>query len=722
MKPIVIRLGALAAATVLGLITIAQARYGKHDNAASGPPAPQSVEHSPGLESRSASTHDAPRQAIDATDVDATDFDAVDTEAVAAGSGEANPPAFGEPPFSEPAVVEPEVVEPASYRANDVESGPDPRNEVPAAEKHSELQAAYEGGSAGVSEDRYQDLPASSEPFDSAAPLDETSAPETRPAGTVPETDQLQPMARETELQPLAPIQQSARDSAGFESGSYRDPTALSSEPETLVETTAPIDARPLATGSELDASEGTGVPGDRQLEGAQTPSLTLQKFTPLEIQVGKECLFQLKVRNTGAVIARSVILRDEVPQKTRLVLTKPQARQDGEGRVAWELSTLAPGEEAVFEMHLLPLAEGEVGSVATLAFEAQASARTLATKPQLALRLDGPQQVMIHDEVRIGIDISNPGTGAAEQVVLLEDVPSGLSHPAGQRLEFEVGRLAPGESRRLELVLTAEQAGRITNVLTARADANVVVEESLDVEVIAPRLEVAIDGPKRRYLERPAVYSLALNNPGTAPAKDVELAAYLPPGLKFVEASNHGHYDPSTHTVVWGLEELPPQVQGKVELVALPVEPGDHKLRVEGRGAQGLASESEQIVTVEGLAAIMFEVTDLEDPIEMGGETTYEIRVVNQGSKAATNVQVLATLPPEMKALSATGPVQHTIDAERVAFAPLRRLAPKADTTYRVTVQGLAPGDLRLNVRVATDDIEQPVTKEESTRVYADQ
>ncbi len=40
----------------------------------------------------------------------------------------------------------------------------------------------------------------------------------------------------------------------------------------------------------------------------------------------------------------------------------------------------------------------------------------------------------------------------------------------------------------------------------------------------------------------------------------------------------------------------------------------------------------------VDGLAAIMFEVKDLEDPIEVGGETGYEVRVVNQGTKAATN------------------------------------------------------------------------------------
>jgi hypothetical protein len=47
--------------------------------------------------------------------------------------------------------------------------------------------------------------------------------------------------------------------------------------------------------------------------------------------------------------------------------------------------------------------------------------------------------------------------------------------------------------------------------------------------------------------------------------------------------------------------------------------------------------------------------------------------------------------------------------------------LAPKADTTYRVRVQGLRSGDLRLRVQLLTDEMSTPVTKEESTRVYSD-
>ena len=103
----------------------------------------------------------------------------------------------------------------------------------------------------------------------------------------------------------------------------------------------------------------------------------------------------------------------------------------------------------------------------------------------------------------------------------------------------------------------------------------------------------------------------------------------------------------------------------------------------------------------MEGLAAIVFELSDVNDPIEVGGETTYEVRVINQGTKAATNLRVVALLPPEMKPLSADGPARHVIDSQRVLFDPLAQLAPKADTTYThqgAGSQGRRPAHPRAN------------------------
>src|SRR5947207_4911364 len=172
---------------------------------------------------------------------------------------------------------------------------------------------------------------------------------------------------------------------------------------------------------------------------------------------------------------------------------------------------------------------------------------------------------------------------------------------------------------------------------------------------------------------------------------------------MRFVKANNMGEYDAATHAVYWSLAELPKGEGGTVELVAMPVETGPQTLQVETHGQQGLADKTQREVLVEGLAAIKFEVRAMDDPIEVGHETGYEIRVVNQGTKAAANVQITAELPPGLKLISAEGETQHKAEQGRLVFEPLQQLAPKADTVYRIRAQGIQAGDQRIVVEVKT-------------------
>jgi uncharacterized repeat protein (TIGR01451 family) len=247
-------------------------------------------------------------------------------------------------------------------------------------------------------------------------------------------------------------------------------------------------------------------------------------------------------------------------------------------------------------------------------------------------------------------------------------------------------------------------------------------VQQQVEFEVIAPGLNVDVEGPERRYLERPATYEVRVDNPGTAPAHNVQIVTKLPKGLRFVRANNKGEYDASTHAVYWSLAELPEGESGTVELVAMPIEAGPQTLQVEGRAGQGLSDEAQQQIVIDGIAAIKFELKDLEDPIEVGGETGYEIRVVNQGTKAATNVQVGVNLPPGMQLVSAEGEMPHANKGGAIIFEPLAQLAPKSDTVYRLRVQGTAAGDQRVTVQVNTDDLAQPIRREESTLVFGDE
>ena len=110
----------------------------------------------------------------------------------------------------------------------------------------------------------------------------------------------------------------------------------------------------------------------------------------------------------------------------------------------------------------------------------------------------------------------------------------------------------------------------------------------------------------------------------------------------------------------------------------------------------------------------------DLDEVIEVGSETTYEIRVSNTGTKAATNVRVAALMPPGMAALNGEGPTRASGDATQIVFAPLERLNPREEVIYKVQVQSKQAGDQIVRVQLSADDL-PTVTREESTRVYQD-
>jgi uncharacterized repeat protein (TIGR01451 family) len=470
-----------------------------------------------------------------------------------------------------------------------------------------------------------------------------------------------------------------------------------------------------------MDGVQADGRPGPIQLEGVQTPQLTIEKRGPREVQVGKIARYDMVVRNVGGVSAHDVTLRDRVPLGTRLVSTSPPATPGEAGELVWTLGSLPQGQQARFAMEVMPVEEGEVGSVASVSFRADASVRSVATRADLTIEAENPKAVLVGSSVGLSITVRNPGTGEATGVVLEGNVPTGFTHASGPALEYDVGRLRPGEARTIDLELVSTHPGVQTLKLSARADGGIETEQAVRLEVTAPTLELAANMPSRRYLQRPVTCVLSMNNAGTAPANTIELAAQLPAGMKFLRANNAGYYEESSHRVLWHLERLPAAEVGSVEMVLVPTALGPQRIAAAARSADGLAAQVTHTVEVEGLAALLFEVGDSEDPIEVDGITEYVVRVGNQGTKAATGVRVTATLLGDLEPVDAKGPAAHRIENLSILFEPLANLAPAQESVYRIRVRGRREGDQRVQVQVTSDDSQSPITKEEVTRVYAD-
>ena len=466
-----------------------------------------------------------------------------------------------------------------------------------------------------------------------------------------------------------------------------------------------------------------TGVlpqPGSRMLEGAQSPSVTIHKRAPEEVNVGKQATFAIQIRNTGATEALNVVVSDVVPEGMELIEAVPQPDLRG-NQMTWTFGELEPGGERTITLQMVPHTEGELGSVARLSFEAAASVRTLSTRPELKIVQRAPEQVLVGQQVEIEIEVSNPGTGTAYGVVLQEDVPEGLEHSKGRQLDNLLGDIQPGQTRRQRLVMKASRAGVVNNYIQLISEDEVVAKNSLPIEIVAPKLAVELDGPTRRFLERQAKYTLRIANQGTAMATNVDVVAYLDRGLSFVSTEFKGQYDSTRHAVFWSLAELPKGEIGEVPLVLLPIEPGEQLVRLEAQADLGIGAGSEKPITVETLAEITFSVNDDQDPIEAGATTNYAIRITNSGSREDTNVHLRIALPQGLEFVRADQQAQ--VDQRGiVSFAPLPRMSAQDEHTFRFTVRGRATGTHVLKAILTSDQSNVPVTKEESTMVYSDQ
>ena len=517
-------------------------------------------------------------------------------------------------------------------------------------------------------------------------------------------------------------------------SGTLRSMPAASSNPSTIRNVSASMQqdvrngsGRPRTTLASAPISSATTsavaqpTPGAREFQGVQLPALAVQKMMPREIQVNREATFELIVKNTGKATANGVQVHDFVPQGTRFIEATPAATPTADGRIRWDLGSMQPGQQTSIKMKVLPQRAGNIGSVAHVTFGAQATAQTVCTKPELEIRAEAPETVLIGQDVVMNIFVENKGNGAAENVVIQEDVPDGLIFNGGQReLEFEIGTLRPGQTRNVKLRLKAAKVGQVRNILAAHGAGDLMANDSVDVRIVAPKLAVEGSGPSRKFLNREATHTFNVANQGTAPATNMQLVAQLPRGLRFVSAPN-GQYDARNHAVVWRLARLDEMKSQSVEVTTTPVAVGQHQINFTATADLNLREQTQQSLSVQQLSELFFDIDDSADAIEVGSGTTFRVKVVNQGQIPATNVRVKVEFPPALQPRSVQGVSGNPIQGQMVVLDTIPSMQPGQELSFVIAASAVQAGEHRTVVSVSSDDRKIAVSKEESTHVYSD-
>ena len=475
----------------------------------------------------------------------------------------------------------------------------------------------------------------------------------------------------------------------------------------------------PAANAKVSTLSLKPAAPAGVVTNGVQ-PTVSLQWVAHGDISVGQEFQCGLVVKNTSSVAAKDVVVEAHFPDTVRLVHAEPFPAESTK-HLGWNFASLAPGEAKTIEIKMIPSQRGELATSANVRFTGSASNVLKVEEPQIKVAIQGPLEVNIGDTATQTVTVTNPGSGVANDVMIEAIIPDGLEHSRGKKVAMSVGSLSPGESRSVRLSLAAVNGGMQSLVVQARGAANLEHGVVAKIKVVAPSLALAATGPSLRYVDRKAHYTFTVTNNGSAPTNNVRVIETLPEGFEFLNADKGGKHDWSNKSVSWFVGRMEPGQSIQVALEAKPKQLGNFTHKVKAYAENGPAAESQVETKVDGTAELAMTIVDLDDPVEVGVETAYEIRLKNSGSKAAENVSIACELPQGVILIEAKGPTSHVAEKGLLVFKGLKELAPQQTATYMVRVKGKTAGHLRFQARLTSDSSPEPIVAEELTKFYQD-
>jgi uncharacterized repeat protein (TIGR01451 family) len=444
---------------------------------------------------------------------------------------------------------------------------------------------------------------------------------------------------------------------------------------------------------------------------------IRLDKTMPSEVQLNAPFNYTIEVTNLSGTRVTDVVVTEHIPDSFKFTSAAPTAKKE-DNNLSWAIGALHPDESKQIMVSGMATTAECLTHCATVTYVVPACANVKVIEPKLKLEKSAPSEVLLCDPIPIKFMVSNSGTGAARDVKIEDTLPSGLRTVDGHSaLMFNAGTLDTGQSRQFSATLKASKTGKYVNKAVASSAGGLKAESETTTIVRQPVLAISKTSPEKRYLGRPVTYEITVSNKGDAPAENLVVEDHMPTGTKFVSASDGGRL--RADKVVWNLGVLSAGSSRKVSLTISPQEAGDLTNTTMATATCAMGVSASARTTVEGIPAVLLEVIDIEDPVEVGSETTYVIVATNQGSSPGTNIRIVCTLEDNEQYVSSSGATRATVEANTVTFAPLRSLAPKTKATWRVVAKAMKAGDVRFKVTMNTDQIERPVEETEATHLY---
>lgn len=488
-------------------------------------------------------------------------------------------------------------------------------------------------------------------------------------------------------------------------------------EPATSPTATTPVTQVPRGT-YRPDAAAGMAVNQLAFPTGeVPTSAVLLSTVMPMEVRAGQTYSYQLHVTNLTNTTLQGVSVGASDVSNLEVTASTPQATRSGNA-TSWNIGNLPAGETRVVEVTGRAPAVGNAAACFSVIYNNLLCTTVRVVQPALAVTKTAPAEVLICDPIPFVFEVRNTGTGTAQGVRLRDQLPSGLTTTDGQTtVDALVGDLAAGQAKNVTIQVKAARTGSYNNTGSVASAGGLTAQSNQTTTVVRqPVLALTCEAPERIFVGRNATFAFNVRNTGDGVSRNTVVTVPLPSGATLVSSTGG---TPGANGVSFNVGDLAP---GATKQVGMTVTPSGISTFSTTATAQGVCANPVTTTcstAIQGIPAILLEVVDLVDPVEVGGQTTYVIQATNQGSAPGTGITIVAELAGEQDYVSSAGATVGTVAGKTVTFAKLPSLAPKAKAEWRIVVRANNPSDVRFRVRMTSDQFSKPVEETESTNQY---